>query len=338
MRSKRVWIIAAAAVVAIGGGGLVVAADLSADEPAHGTPVPAAAVILPALPAIPAAAASPTSSAAAFQESSAAALQASSGAVSPASPVAGGQPSPTAAAVDRATRVKRLDAALKATKGDFAVAVLDRKTGQRYVYRGSVRYDTASIVKVQILACMLLKAQDAGRAPTAAEMKLARPMIRLSDNNATTSLYQKIGGKSAVTGCNKRLGLTQTVVNSRWGLTRTTAADQVVLLSELVDTRGPLSASSRKTAFTLMNTVDKAQDWGVPVLAKKDEIFTVKNGWDTRTADGGLWAVNTIGRITAKNGSVDVSVAVLTRRNKNMTAGVTLVEKVAKLTRQHLAY
>ena len=41
-------------------------------------------------------------------------------------------------------------------------------------------YDTASIVKAQILACMLLKAQDAGRRPTAAEMKLARPMIRLS--------------------------------------------------------------------------------------------------------------------------------------------------------------
>lgn len=242
------------------------------------------------------------------------------------------------ASADRAAQVKKLNAALKSVKGDFAVAVLDRRTGQRYAYRGSVKYDTASIVKVQILACMLLRAQDAGRAPTAAEMKLARPMIRLSDNNATTSLYRRIGGKTAVTRCNKRLGLTQTVVNSRWGLTRTTAADQVVLLSELVDTRGPLSASSRKTAFTLMSTVSSTQDWGVPVLARKGEIFTVKNGWDTRSADGGLWAVNTIGRITTKNGSVDVSVAVLTRRNKTMSAGVTLVEKVAKLTRKHLVY
>ncbi|WP_433795879.1 serine hydrolase [Actinoplanes sp. CA-252034] len=308
MRSKRVWIIAAAAVVALGGGGLVVA-DPTPDEPVRAAPVPVAAVILPDRPLKPPVA------------------------VSPAPPIAS-----AAAAPNRATRVKNLNAALKAVKGDFAVAVLDRKTDQRYVYRGSVRYDTASIVKVQILTCMLLKAQDAGRAPTAAEMKLARPMIRLSDNNATTSLYRKIGGKSAVTGCNKRLGLTQTVVNTRWGLTRTTAADQVVLLSELVDTTGPLSAGSRKTAFTLMNTVDKAQDWGVPALARKGEIFTVKNGWDTRTADGGLWAVNTIGRITAKNGSVDVSVAVLTRRNRTMGAGVTLVEKVAQLTRRHLAY
>ncbi|PWK47981.1 serine hydrolase [Actinoplanes xinjiangensis] len=314
MRSKRVWIIAAAAVVAIGGGGLVVAGP-DTGAPADSTPVPVAVTILAASPAAPSAAAA-----------------AASAAVTPP------QAAASTAATDRATRVKNLNAALKAVKGDFAVAVLDRRTGQRYVYRGAVKYDTASIVKVQILACMLLKAQDAGRAPTSAEMKLARPMIRLSDNNATTSLYQRIGGRTAVTRCNKRLGLTQTVVNSRWGLTRTTAADQVVLLSELVDTRGPLSAGSRKTAFTLLNTVDKAQDWGVPVVARTGEIFTVKNGWDTRTADGGLWAVNTIGRITAKNGRVDVSVAVLTRRNRNMSSGVTLVERVAKLTRRHLAY
>ena len=312
MRTKRVWIIAAAAVVAIGGGGLVVAGP-DADVPADSTPVPVAATILAASPAAPSTAAA-------------------SAAVTPP------QAAASTAATDRATRVKNLNAALKAVKGDFAVAVLDRRTGQRYVYRGAVTYDTASIVKVQILACMLLRAQDAGRAPTSAEMKLARPMIRLSDNNATTSLYQRLGGRTAVTKCNKRLGLTQTVVNSRWGLTRTTAADQIRLLNELVDTRGPLNASSRKTAFTLMNTVDKAQDWGVPVVARTGEIFTVKNGWDTRTADGGLWAVNTIGRITAKNGKVDVSVAILSRRNKNMRSGTALVERVAKLTRQHLTY
>ncbi|MBO3738796.1 serine hydrolase [Actinoplanes sp. NEAU-H7] len=245
------------------------------------------------------------------------------------------------AAADRAKQVEQLDAALRKLAGgtpDFSVAVLDRRTGQSYHYRGKVRFDTASIVKVQILTCMLLRAQDAGRRPTSAEMALAKPMIRRSDNDATTRLYNRLGGRTAVTRCNKRLGLTGTVVNSRWGLTRTTAADQVRLLAELADTRGPLSASSRKTAFTLMNTVDKAQDWGVPAVARKGEIFTVKNGWDTRSADGGLWAVNTIGRITAKNGAVDVSVAVLSHNNRTMAAGVTLVEKIAKLTRTHLRY
>jgi hypothetical protein len=258
-----------------------------------------------------------------------------------ASPARSGPTAGELAAADRAKRVKALDAALKRLAGstpDFSVAVHDRRTGLSYAYRGAVKFDTASIVKTQILACMLLRAQDAGRQPTTAEMRLARPMIRLSDNDATTALYRKIGGQAALTRCNKRLGLTSTVVDTRWGLTRTTAADQIRLLSSLVDPRSPLRAGSRRTAFTLMNTVDKAQDWGVPSVARAGEITVVKNGWDTRSADGGLWAVNTIGRITAKNGAVDVSVVVLSHNNRTMRAGVTLVEKAAGLTRRHLAY
>lgn len=255
-------------------------------------------------------------------------------------------PSPTGpspeelARQERAKRVKALDAALKkydATVPEFSVAVLDRKTGQRYSYRGTERYDTASIVKVQVLACMLLKAQDAGRDPSSAEMALAKPMIRLSDNTATTSLFSRIGGKSAVTKCNRRLGLTQTTVNTAWGLTKTTVNDQVKLLAELVDTKGPLDSGSRKQAFTLMNTVDDAQDWGVPSVAKTGETATVKNGWDTRSADGGLWAVNTVGRVVSDD-DVDVSVAVLSHNNQTMDAGIAEVEKVAKLTRQYLKY
>ncbi|GAA3339165.1 serine hydrolase [Amorphoplanes nipponensis] len=244
------------------------------------------------------------------------------------------------AARERAKRVKALDAALKkldATSPEFSVAVLDKKTGQRYSYRGTEKYDTASIVKVQVLACALLRAQDAGRDLTATELSLAKPMIRLSDNNATTALFTRIGKVAAVTKCNKRLGLTQTKVSNSWGLTRTTVDDQVKLLAELVDTRGPLDAGSRKLAFTLMNTVDDAQDWGVPAIAKAGETTTVKNGWDTRSADGGLWAVNTVGRVTAGD-DVNVSVAVLSHNNKSMDGGITLVQKVAKLTRQHLRY
>ena len=321
MRSIRLWVVAAVLAVPIGGGALVVAGlgtliGGAAREPlaAAGRAGPNAAAMAVVPPAVGA----------------------------PAVVTPGGPPAArVVAASDRVNGVKALDAALKKLAGstpDFSVAVLDRRTGRAYAYRGTVEFDTASIVKTQILACLLLKAQDAGRAPTGAEMALARPMIRLSDNDATTSLYRKLGGRTALTGCNRRLGLTRTVVDSRWGLTRTTATDQTRLLAELVDPKGPLNAGSRATAFTLMNTVDKAQDWGVPSVARPGEIITVKNGWDTRTADGGRWAVNSIGRITARNGAVDVSVAVLSHNNSSMRTGVTLVEKAAKLTRRHLRY
>jgi hypothetical protein len=276
----------------------------------------------------------------------------SGGGLLPSSLTFGDEPAPTASATptgpskeelaarERAKRVKALDAALKkyaATAPEFSVAVLDKKTGERYSYRGTEKYDTASIVKVQVLACALLKAQDAGRGLSATELSLAKPMIRLSDNNATTALFNRLGKAAAVSKCNKRLGLKQTAVNSAWGLTRTTVNDQVKLLSELVDTKGPLKGDSRKQAFTLMNTVDDTQTWGVPAVAKAGETTTVKNGWDTRSADGGLWAVNTVGRITSDD-DVDVSVAVLSHNNQSMDGGITLVEKVAVLTRQHLKY
>ena len=70
------------------------------------------------------------------------------------------------ATANRAKQVKALNAALKkyaTTAPEFSVAVLDRKTGQRYSFRGTEKYETASVVKVQVLACLLLTAQDKQR-------------------------------------------------------------------------------------------------------------------------------------------------------------------------------
>src|SRR4051794_9493672 len=55
----------------------------------------------------------------------------------------------------RAANVKALNAALKkyaATVPEFSVAVLDRRTGALYSFRAAETYETASIVKVQVLA------------------------------------------------------------------------------------------------------------------------------------------------------------------------------------------
>jgi hypothetical protein len=241
--------------------------------------------------------------------------------------------------IERAKQVKALDAALRkyaATVPEFSVAVLDAKTGERYSFRGSERYETASVVKVQVLACLLLTAQDDERDLTASELSLAKRMIRASDNDATTALFARLGRSAGISACNKRLGLTQTKVSSSWGLTRTTVNDQVKLLAKLVDTEGPLNADSRKLAFTLMNTVLEDQNWGVPAAAGKAETFTVKNGWLPRSTEGGRWIINSVGRVTGDD--VDVSIAVLSHDHGTMTGGIAVVEKAAKLTRQYLKY
>jgi beta-lactamase family protein len=239
----------------------------------------------------------------------------------------------------RAGQVKALDAALKkyaATVPEFSVAVLDKKTGARYSFRGTEKYETASVVKVQILACLLLTAQDDDRNLSSNELSLAKRMIRASDNDATTSLFSQLGRASAIGACNKRLGLTSTKVSGSWGLTRTTVNDQVKLLSELVDTKGPLDADSRKLAFKLMSTVQSDQDWGVPVVAKAGQVATVKNGWLPRSTENQRWIINTVGRVTG--GGTDVSIAVLSHGHSGMPGGIKVVEKAAKLTRQYLKY
>jgi beta-lactamase class A len=239
---------------------------------------------------------------------------------------------------ERQRRVKALDAALKkyaAKAPEFSVAVLDRRTGELYAYRGKERYETASIVKVQVLACLLLTAQDDGRQLSATELSLAKRMIRVSDNNAASSLFGRLGRVGGISACNRRLGLKSTTVNSAWGLTRTTAEDQIILLSELVDAKGPLDAGSRKLAFGLMTTVVSTQDWGVGAPAKAGERVAIKNGWLSRSTDGGRWIVNSVGRIS---GGADVSLAVLSHNNATQGSGIAVVEHVAELTRKNLKW
>ena len=87
----------------------------------------------------------------------------------------------------------------------------------------------------------------------------------------------------------------------------------------------------------LMKKVTPEQRWGVSAARESgSRSYYLKNGWDTRTADDGLWAINTVGRITSAD--TNVSIAVLSHRNATMDSGINEVETVAKMTRQYLKY
>jgi beta-lactamase class A len=240
---------------------------------------------------------------------------------------------------ERARREESLTRELDALAKDapeFSVAVLDHKTGQLYTYRGDEKYETASVVKVDVLAALLLDAQDDERELSSSEMSLARKMIRLSDNSATTSLFNRIGYKKGLTAANKRLGLTTTAVSPSWGLTKTTVTDQAKLLEQLAATNGPLDQESRDTALDLMGDVDTEQRWGVSAAAREGEKVAIKNGWLPRSTEGNKWIINSLGRITGTD--ADVSVAVLSHGHRKMDDGIASVEKIAKLTREQLKW
>ncbi|WP_329212822.1 serine hydrolase [Streptomyces sp. NBC_00683] len=206
---------------------------------------------------------------------------------------------------------------------DVSVAVLDTASGAGAVY-GDGAYDTASIVKVDILAALLLLAQDEGRELNGAEHAWAEAMIRRSDNTSATELLKTVGGAEGLDAANERLGLSGTTAAHAWGLTQTTATDQVRLLKAVFGTDSELSASSRAYLTELMGEVQADQRWGVSAAGSGAAL---KNGWMPRTTTG-LWDINSIGRV--ESGGNTYLVAVLSRGHATKEAGVALVESVAK--------
>ncbi|MEU0007245.1 serine hydrolase [Streptomyces sp. NPDC006314] len=224
----------------------------------------------------------------------------------------------------------------KAAHATAAVLDLDGAGRTPVIHGADTAYDTASIVKVDILAALLLRAQDAGRHLTAQERGRAEPMIQRSDNAAANALWREIGRSSGLAAANKRLGLTSTTggPGARWGLTRTTASDQIRLLRAVFDggktaNGGPaaLNPESRAYIRTLMSHVVPEQAWGVSALSGPGAHGALKNGWLQRNTTG-LWDVNSVGQVTVKGHRY--LVAVLSDGSTSMSDGISLVERTAR--------
>ncbi|GAA4825428.1 serine hydrolase [Streptomyces ziwulingensis] len=208
---------------------------------------------------------------------------------------------------------------------ELSVAVLDEESGESAGY-GEGAFDTASIVKVDILAALLLQAQDAGRSLTTAERTYATAMIEKSDNDAASALWRTIGRAAGLAAANERFGLTGTEGGSGalWGLTRTTAADQLVLLRQVFEEDSELDAASRSYLKGLMARIADGQDWGVSAAGSAAGL---KNGWLARSTTG-LWVINSIGRVTADGRAL--LVVTLSGGNATQADGISLVEAAAK--------
>ncbi|WP_422739122.1 serine hydrolase [Micromonospora sp. WMMD729] len=237
-------------------------------------------------------------------------------------------PVPTTPAVDLMKPARaRIEAFVDRYDGHLAVAALDRQ-GTATVTAGATRFQTASIVKVNILAALLLRQTPPGKALGSETRRLAEAMIVSSDNDAAVALWQKIDRSRGLTAANRTLGLRETKPNQHWGMTTTTAADQLRLLTALTSAKGPLTPQDRSFVMGLMKKVIPEQRWGVTVAREPGNTSVyVKNGWDTADVDGGRWIVNSIGRIVEDRH--DWLIAVLSDHHVSQEAGIKVVEKAA---------
>lgn len=213
--------------------------------------------------------------------------------------------------------------------GHAAVAVDNLSTDALSFYdgaNGGSEFNTASIMKVDILAVFLYRLQNAGQRLSAAQEQLATTMIENSNNNSATTLFNEDGGATGISAANQAFGLDKTTVGpgGQWGLTKTTATDQVKILQQVFTSGSLLSAASRDYIQDLMSEVEADQRWGIPAAADPGSTYMVKNGWLSYPT---LWSVNSIGEIT--HDGQKLLIAVLSDDNQSEDGGIDLVQQIA---------
>ncbi|MGW8952617.1 serine hydrolase [Streptomyces sp. NPDC055709] len=229
--------------------------------------------------------------------------------------------------------VTDITAALKGRASTTAVLVNDRVTKTSCILRPDTQFDSASVVKVTVLATLLWDAQKTGRQLTATEKSRATAMITKSDNDATSALWKQLG-TTKVKGFLTAVGMTKTVpgANGYWGLTQITARDQQKLLGMLTAKNNVLTDASRGYVLQLMNSVVSSQRWGVPAGAPSTAKIHVKNGWLSRATHG--WRVHSIGAFTGPTHNYQITV--LTHDNKTMNDGINTIQAVARAVHKDL--
>ena len=258
---------------------------------------------------------------------------------SPAGPASAGglaapptaHPSPQAALTcpAHAALAAALAPVLRHRTGLLAVGVTDLSTHVTTAYQPRQAFHTASIVKADILATLLLQLQRQHAGLSLDEQDLATAMIEESDNGAAAALWNIIGAAPGLAAGDQALRLRHTVpgADGYWGLTSTTVTDQLRLLAGLMSRRSPLTAASRRYELGLMRSVEPGQNWGVPAAASRATQPAVKNGW---MPDGplGLWDINSIGVIS--HHGQRLLIAVLSSDQPSEQGGIDQVQAAAK--------
>jgi hypothetical protein len=224
---------------------------------------------------------------------------------------------------------------LAGTTGDVTAAVYDAENGQTSLYRPGIEENTASIVKVDILATLLSQSQAQDVALTPLQQATAQGMIEESDDNDATDLWDTVGQAYGISHFNEQIPLTETAPNTEgyWGLTQTSASDQVQLLQKVAYPNSLLSDTSRAYMLSLMTNVDPSQSWGISAGIPPGVTVAIKNGW--LPDDSGIWQVNSIGYVDGDGRNY--LIAVLTNGYTTEGQGISTIEGLASRVWTELA-
>ena len=229
--------------------------------------------------------------------------------------------------------VEELAASYRGTR--FTAAVHDLRTGCWYHLNPDLAITTASVIKAQVLAGVLLAAQDAGRPLSASESADVGLMMHYSHNTPPTSrLYVAVGTAAGMEALDERFGIAGTSHTARYGATVSTAEDRTVLVEKLLIGGGPLATSSVQAAWDWMSGVSATQSRGVTASLPDGYHAALKNGFYPLRGAG--WRLGTTGAVRDPNGGA-YAMTVMTDQNPNESAGIALVEAITRHVNSALA-
>ncbi|MGF7235456.1 MAG: serine hydrolase [Frankia sp.] len=238
-------------------------------------------------------------------------------------------PSATPAAVGAATPAALLRQYAGSRPGDVDVAVYDAVSGVESGYRDPVDdgFVMASSVKLSILLVRLAESGNTGYL-SPDDTALARKMIGVSDNDAASDLWAEDGGAAAMDGYFHAWGMTSTVAGTGgyWGLTTTTARDQLRILRLVAYPNPTMSPGSRRTTVELLDRVDPDQRWGLTAGVPDDVDVELKDGWLPRASG---WVTTSLGHV--HGGGRDYVIAVLTRDGATEAANIATVSGLSTI-------
>ena len=132
---------------------------------------------------------------------------------------------------------------------------------------------SASVVKALVLVTQLRAASD--RSLTARERSLLAPMVRSSDNAATSKLVLWLG-RERIERTARRVGMPRFRLGSPWGGSEITAREQTRFFLH-IDAAMP--ARHRAYGMRLLQTIVPSQRWGVGEVAPAGWGLWFKGGW-----------------------------------------------------------
>lgn len=179
------------------------------------------------------------------------------------------------------------------TDGWAEWAILDQRTGE---ITGSPDMaetsTTASMVKAWIAADFLRRADEKDRKVGPARLDQIEIMIRDSDNDTASELFDLLGQSDSTQRMIDICGLTDSRADDNWSLTRLSPRDVARLGACIADGR---AAGPKWTKHLLkeMRLVRGVGDFGIRKAFPDDvaETIAIKNGWVVRD-DSGEWHVN----------------------------------------------